>query len=84
MEPFKNFLNPTLIGEMAGHFQSHWPEFDKKAFIADSTDGFEALELKQRSNRITEMMIRHLPSDFSEAAQIILSSLGEPLGDDLA
>ena len=84
MEPFKNFLNPTLIGEMAGHFQSHWPEFDKKSFIADSIDDFEALELKQRSNRITEMMIRHLPSDFSEAARIILSSLGEPLGDDLA
>ena len=84
MEPFKNFLNPTLISEMAGHFQSHWPEFDKKSFITDSTDGFEALELKQRSNRITEMMIRYLPADFTEAGRIILSSLGEPLGDDLA
>ena len=84
MEPFKNFLNPTLIGEMAGHFHSHWPEFDKQSFIADSIDGFEALELKQRSNRITEMMIRYLPSDFTEAGRILLASLGEPLGDDLA
>ena len=82
MEPFKNFLNPDVIKEMAGHFQRNWPEFDKTSFIAETTEGFEALELKQRSNRITEMMIQFLPSDFVEACRIILSSLGAPLNAD--
>lgn len=88
MEPFKNFLNTTLVSKMAEHFQSHWPDFDKKSFIADTmaynNEDFETLELKQRSNRITDMMIRYLPADFEEAGQILMSSLGTALGDDLA
>lgn len=84
MEPFKNFLNQDLIEQMAVHFHRHCPEFDRKAFIADAIKDFDSLELKQRSNRITETMIRYLPADFAEAGQILSSSLGAPLGDDLA
>ena len=83
MEPFKNFLNPALVTKMAGHFQNHWPDFNKNPFISDTTKDFETLELKQRSNRITDMMIRYLPADFEEAGNILLKSLGTPLGDDL-
>ena len=84
MEPFKNFLNQDIIERMAGHYKAHYPDFDKAAFIADTTDDFDSLELKQRSNRITETMVRYLPNDFTEAGHILLSSLGEVMGDDLA
>lgn len=84
MEPFKNFLNQTVVETMAGHFHEHWPEFEKTAFIADVAKDFEMLELKQRSNRIAEMMARHLPTDFKESGRIILSSLGQILDDDLS
>lgn len=69
---------------MAGHFQKHCSEFDKAAFIADANNDFELLELKQRSNHITEMMIHYLPTEFSVAGKIVLSSLGTLLDDDLA
>ena len=84
MEPFKNFLNQDIIERMAGHYKAHYPEFDMAAFIADATVDFDSLELKQRSNRITETMIRYLPTDFTEAGRILLSSLGEVMEDDLA
>jgi len=84
MEPFKNFLNRAVVETMAGHFHHHWSEFDKAAFVKDVSKDFETLELKQRSSRIAEMMARHLPADFTQAGQIILFSLGQPLGDDLS
>jgi 3-methyladenine DNA glycosylase AlkC len=73
-----------LIKDMAGHFHKHCPELDQAGFIKDANKDFDSLELKQRSNRITEVMIKYLPSDFEESGRIILLSLGKNLDDDLA
>ncbi len=45
--------------------------------------GLDKLELKERSQQITQAMVDYLPADFEQAGQIIRASLGTPLGDDL-
>ena len=81
-EPFKNFLNQDVIEQMAHHFSKHSASFDKKAFIKDAVEDLEGLELKARSIRISETMIKHLPDDFNEVGNILLSSLATVLNDD--
>lgn len=83
-EPFKNLLNQKVIAGMAGHFQRHWSLFDAKGFITGATKDLDRLELKARTERITEMMIEYLPADFEKAGEILLASLGAPLNDDIS
>jgi len=83
-EPFKNLLTKKIIATMAAHFQNQWSEFDNKGFVRTATNNFESLELKARTERITETMIDYFPADFEHAAKIILASLGPPLADDLS
>jgi len=83
-EPFKNLLNKEIIESIATHFQRQWPELDDKAFVAMATNDLDTLELKARTERITETMIKYLPADFEKAAKIILASLGTPLADDIS
>ena len=66
---------------MATHFQRHWHEFDAVAFIKAAGDDLDALELKARSEQITNAMIEYLPADFARAGKIMLASLRIP-GDD--
>ena len=83
-EPFKNLLSRDVIEGMASHFKKYTPNFDEKSFISDATKGLELLELKARTDRITDTMIKYFPANFEEAGKIILSSLGSPLGDDVS
>lgn len=83
-EPFKNLLNKKIIEGMAGHFQNRWSKFDARGFVAAATRNLETLELKARTERITETMIEYLPADFEKAAEIMIASLGPPLDDDFS
>lgn len=83
-EPFKNLLNKKIIEAMAAHFLRQWPEFDCKGFVAMATKDLDALELKARTERISETMIEYLPADFEKAAKIMLASLGTPLAVDIS
>lgn len=83
-EPFKNLLNRDVIKGMASHFNQHSDDFDQQGFIDDAINGLDLLELKERSTRITETMVKHLPADFKQAGDIILSSLGKELGDEIS
>lgn len=74
-EAFKNWLNPKVVEGLASHFEKHYSSFNMKGFITDTTEDFDSLELKQRSVRITEMMIKYLPDDYKEAGEIIRNSL---------
>lgn len=82
-EPFKNLFNLPLIENMAESFQQHWVDFDQQGFIAAASKDMELLELKQRSNQIQDALLLYLPTDFAEAGQVILSSLGQPLEQEL-
>jgi len=74
-EPFKNSFNRQIVFGMARHFQSQWPDFNRKGFSAAATKNLDSLELKQRSDQIVNSMIKYLPSDFVKAGEIILASL---------
>jgi len=83
-EPFKNLLNKDVIKGMAMHFQRQWSKFDAKGFVAAATKDLDTLELKARTEQITNTMIDYLPADFKKAGKIMLASLGSPLVDDLS
>jgi len=68
---------------MSEHFLAQWPQFDRKRFVSAASRNLDALELKERSDQITEAMIQFLPEDYEHAAKILLKSLGTPLLDGL-
>lgn len=78
-EPFKNLINKKLVEDMALHFQKQWHTFDAKGFVSAAIEDIESLELKARTDRITEVMFNYLPADFEKAGHIMLASLGTPL-----
>jgi len=82
-EPFKNLFNVELIDGMAKHFKKHAASFDEDRFVIAATENLDALELKARSDQITQAMHDYLPADFEMAAEVILASLGTPLLDEL-
>ncbi|HHL32513.1 MAG TPA: DNA alkylation repair protein, partial [Oceanospirillales bacterium] len=83
-EPFKNLLNKKVIETMALNFQKQWPDFDHYNFLSAATDRLETLELKQRTDRITNTMAQFFPADYEKAAELMLNSLGPPLADDIS
>ncbi len=83
-EPFKNLLNKNIIEGMAKHFKRQWSDFDDKGFITEAINDLDSLELKARTERITDTMIRYFPADFEQAGEIMLASLGSPLDDDVS
>ena len=83
-EPFKNLLNKKIIEGMAMHFKRHWSKFDATGFVTAATKDLDTLELKARTERITETMIEYFPDDFEKAGKIMLESLGTPLDDDIS
>ena len=64
---------PTVIATMLG---DAWPAFPAAAFVRDSLDGFEALELTPRARHVSDAMAIHLPADRGRALEIITASLG--------
>jgi len=75
-EPFKNLFNLKVIKNMAEHFNKHWPEFNVRGFVNAAGNDLNSLELKARSQQITQAMIKYLPVDFMEAGKIMHDSLG--------
>jgi len=84
MEPFKNLFNEKIISGMGDHFLKAWPDFDRDAFVRSATDNLDALELKARSEQITQSMHQYLPKDYPHTGQIMLTSLTPEDGSDLS
>ncbi len=78
MEPFKNLLNPALVGEAAAQLQRQHRSFDAAAFKALACEGLDALELKARALQICAALEATLPADFDAAAGLIERSLAPP------
>lgn len=70
---------------MAGHLARVQPGFESAEFISLALEGFEGLELKQRSAQITKALDHVLPQDFQEACAIMVAALhtngSRPMGD---
>ena len=74
-EPFKTFLNETLVREMGARFAAVEPDFDQDGFQEIATARLAELELKARAASIADAMASFLPKDFEHAALIIRASL---------
>ncbi len=83
-EAFKNVFNSSMVRGMAGHFKQHWSAFDDKRFIRTAIKNLQALELKARSQQITQAMVQYLPTDYPHAGEIMLASLHPVDGGDIA
>jgi len=74
-EALKNVFNSSMVRGMAVHFKQHWPAFDDKQFVRAAIKNLQTLELKARSQQITQAMIQYLPDDYRHAGEIMLASL---------
>ena len=83
-EPFKNMINVDVITYMASQFKKNWPDFDDKGFIKTATSDLDSLELKARTDQVTDSITEYLPKEFEEAGRILLGSLGSPQRDNVS
>jgi len=83
MEPFKNFIDPNLVRQLAIGLKRVWPAFPEKDFVRQAEAGLADLELKDRVRHLAQALADTLPEDFSKAASILEASLcPAPKGDD--
>jgi 3-methyladenine DNA glycosylase AlkC len=75
-EPLKSFFSPSLVRRLAADIERVHPAFPSRAFIKDATNGLDALELLDRGKHITRALERHLPSNYADAIDVLLRSLG--------
>lgn len=81
-EPFKNFINPASMTQLADALFIGTPSFPRDAFLAAAVDGLEPLELKDRVRHVARALHAHLPGDWDEALGVMLAGMGPPLPDD--
>jgi 3-methyladenine DNA glycosylase AlkC len=75
-EALKHFFDERLIRSIGASFQELVPGWKTRRFVKECLDGLDELELIARGRRVAEVMRRHLPEDFDEAAEVIVGSLG--------
>jgi len=83
-DPLKTFFSPALVQRLAGDLVRIHPSFPEHAFVAEATDGLDALELLDRGRHIARALARHLPRDYPRALDVLMRSLGpEHASDEL-
>lgn len=78
-DPFKDRLGSGAVKRLAELLaRPHW---SPEGFVAQATQGLEALELKARVRHIATALHHHLDPHFPSAAAHVLDSLPPPLPD---
>ncbi|WNG48197.1 DNA alkylation repair protein [Archangium minus] len=75
-ESLKTFFDPILVRRIATQLRAVHSEFPERRFVAEASEGLDALELMDRARHIMRAMHRALPKDFEHAARILQDSLG--------
>ena len=70
-EELKNWFDNAFYQDLASAFVDVHPSFDRKGFVAATTDGLETLELKQRMTRTAELCRQFLPQDYGVALDLL-------------
>jgi 3-methyladenine DNA glycosylase AlkC len=78
-EPLKNHYGPDVPVRIARMIKEVDSAFDEDAFLADSLENYQALELTPRALQIAQALGRHLPQDYERAIEILIASLGPKL-----
>ena len=72
----KDQFGTDVIERIAREIAAVHPGFDPRRFVADASDGFDALELMPRARHIAQALRRALPDDIPQALELLLASLG--------
>jgi 3-methyladenine DNA glycosylase AlkC len=78
-DKLKDFFGEPVVRQIAGQIAVVHPAFPVEAFVSDSLDGLEALELTERGRHISEALARHLPEPYEVAVDVLVASLGPVL-----
>ncbi|MEK3789299.1 DNA alkylation repair protein [Paenibacillus sp. FSL K6-1230] len=77
-EPLRDMYNPVVLEQLAAHLKQVYAPFQTASFMKQIFDDtWESLALKERIRHITRALGEHLPADYSEAVQLLIS-----LGND--
>jgi len=74
-EPLVAKYGLSVVHSIADAIAEVHPHFRRDEFIADCSDGFEALALMDRGRKIARTMRNHLPDDYAVAIEILMRSL---------
>ncbi|HEX5697477.1 MAG TPA: DNA alkylation repair protein, partial [Rhodoferax sp.] len=77
-EPLKNQYGADVPRAIAGMISNVYPSFNSERFVNDALEGYDALALMPRGNKIAQALRRHLPDDYPRALAILLDSLDQP------
>lgn len=77
-EPLKNQYGADVPRAIASMISKVHPSFNSMRFVNDALDGYDALALMPRGNKIAQALRRHLPDDYPRALAILLDSLDQP------
>lgn len=77
-QPFKAFVGPALVEDLAQRLLVVYPAFPADAFSAEVTPQLEPLELKGRIAVIAAGLHRHLPPGYPTAMRLLLALLHAP------
>lgn len=75
MEPFKNFISDREVGVIALHLSRNLSDFDTDGFQRPLVERLPALELKQRTQLISDAVHSVLPPDIKERNQVLAAML---------
>ncbi|MDB1124966.1 hypothetical protein [Vibrio algarum] len=80
--PLKEQLNERAIGFMARNIELVYPEFDVQTFAQNANDGIEPLSIMARAKHIAICLRQTLPSNYSDAIEVIVASMLPPSKPD--
>jgi 3-methyladenine DNA glycosylase AlkC len=80
--PLKNSFGDDIPRRIADAIKAVYPPFAVEAFVADTLIGYDALPLLARARHVAHALHRHLPTDYRQAIDILLASLGPPIDAD--
>jgi len=75
MEPFKEFINNSVIATLGQIYQRVSDDFDDKKFCVLASKSLEKLELKERVLQVRDALDETLPQDYGRRCEILLGSL---------
>lgn len=82
-EPLKNQFGADVPRSIAAMLRAVHPAFDSDGFERTTLQGYDALELMQRGQKIADAMKQYLPADYAQAAAILMDSLHRPHDRDM-
>ncbi len=75
-EPLKNGFGPDVARKIATMIKGVYPSFPATQFVRTVLHGYDELELMARARKISSALHAHLPTDYENAIEILLESLG--------